>query len=131
MAPIERKPLPPPNFKATTITEADRAEMIAHTSAVIDYYLNGPGSYWDAGPRKPLVSGDERGDSTVRDLKNFKDGIIASRQFAHDPNSITDSLIGLIDRSIEQIEEAARYSEGRGRFGALLRILTTQLMIPG
>jgi hypothetical protein len=82
MATIERKPLPPPNSRAVTISEADRAEMFGHANEAIDYYLNGPGAYWDAGPRKPLVSGDERGDSTVRDLKRFKDGVIASKQFA-------------------------------------------------
>ncbi len=111
MAPIERKPLPPPSFKATTITEADRAEMIAHANAVIDYYLNGPGSYWDAGPRKPLVG--ELGDSTVNDLKTFKDRVIASKQFADDPGLIMDSIIDLIGQATQQVEEAARYSEGR------------------
>jgi hypothetical protein len=111
MAPIERKPLPPPNFKATTITEADRAEMIAHANAVIDYYLNGPGSYWDAGPRKPLVG--ELGDSTVKDLNTFKNSVIASKQFIDDPGLIVDSIIGLIDRATLQVEEAARYGEGR------------------
>jgi hypothetical protein len=112
MAPIERKPLPPPNFRATKITEADRAEMIAHAKAVIDYYLNGPGSYWDAGPRKPLVG--ELGDSTVNDLNTFKDRVIASKQFADDPGLIMDSIIDLIDQTTRQVEEAARYSEGRG-----------------
>jgi hypothetical protein len=112
MAPIERKPLPPPNFRATKITEADRAEMIAHANAVIDYYLNGPGSYWDAGPRKPLVG--ELGDSTVNDLKAFKDRVIASKQFADDPGLIMDSIIDLIDQATGKVEEAARYREGRG-----------------
>jgi len=65
MATIERKPLPPPNSTATRITEADRAEIIARANDVIDHYLNGPGSYWDAGPRRPL-------QETVNDLKNFK-----------------------------------------------------------
>jgi hypothetical protein len=112
MAPIERKPLPPPNFRATKITEADRAEMIAHASAVIDYYLNGPGSYWDAGPRKPLVG--ELGDSTVNDLKAFKDRVIASKQFADDLGLIMNSIIDLIDQATGKVEEAARYSEGGG-----------------
>jgi hypothetical protein len=103
MARIERKPLPPPNFNATTITEADRAEMIAHANAVIDYYLNGPGSYWDAGPRKPLVS--ERGDSTVNDLRTFKEGVIASKQFADDPGLIMDSIIGLIDQATQHLRQ--------------------------
>jgi hypothetical protein len=49
MATIERKPLPPPNSRAVTISEADRAEMVGHANEVIDYYLNGPGAYWDAG----------------------------------------------------------------------------------
>ena len=112
MAPIERKPLPPPNFRATKITEADRAEMIAHANAVIDYYLNGPGSYWDAGPRKPLVG--ELGDSTVNDLNTFKDRVIASKQFADDPGLIMDSIIDLIDQATGQVEEAAQNSEGGG-----------------
>ena len=113
MATIERKPLPPPNSKAMTITEADGAEMVGHANAVIDYYLNGPGSYWAAGPRKPLVSGDERGDSTFRDLKRFKDNLIASKQFAEDPNSIIGSIIGLIDHATDQVEQAARNNEGK------------------
>jgi hypothetical protein len=75
MAPIERKPLPPPNSTAVTITEADRADMTARANAVIDYYLNGPGSYWDAGTRKPLVSENERGESTLNDLEKCKDNI--------------------------------------------------------
>jgi hypothetical protein len=78
---------------------------------VIDYYLNGAGAYWDAGPRKPLVTDDERDDSTVRDLKRFKDSVIASRQFAEDANSIIDSIIGMIDRATEQVEQASRNNE--------------------
>ena len=49
MPTIERKPLPPLNSKITAITEADRAEIIARASDVIDHYLNGPGSYFDLG----------------------------------------------------------------------------------
>jgi hypothetical protein len=112
MATIERKPLPPPNSTATSITEADRAEMMAQANAVIDYYLNGPGSYWDAGPRKPLV-GDERDDSTVNDLKKFKERVIASKQFADDPNSILDSVIDLIDQATMQIKKVAQNRYGR------------------
>jgi len=37
MATIERKPLPPSNYNATSITEADRVEMLAQANAVIDY----------------------------------------------------------------------------------------------
>lgn len=115
MATIERKPLPPPNSSTLTIAEADRAEMMASTSAVIDYYLNGPGSYWDAGTRKPLVGDDEfrDTDTTVNDLKKFKDRVVAAKQFADDPGSIMDSIIALIDQTMQQIEEAARFSEGR------------------
>jgi hypothetical protein len=112
MATIERKPLPPSNSTATSITEANRAEMVAQANAVIDYYLNGPGSYWDAGPRKPLA-GDERGDNTVNDLKRFKESVIASKQYADDPNSILDSVIDLIDKTTGQIEEVARNRYGR------------------
>src|SRR6516164_4504515 len=120
MATIERKPLPPPNYNATSITEADRVEMMAQANAVIDYYLNGPGSYWDAGPRKPLVGDEgedtgerERGDNTVNDLKKFKESVIASKQYADDPNSTLDSVIDLIDKTTQQIEKAAQNQYGR------------------
>jgi hypothetical protein len=113
MATIERKPLPPPNSTATTITEADRAEIVARANDVIDYYLNGPGSYFDSGRRKPLVG--ERGDNTVADLKNFRNNVIAAKQFADDPSSIMDSIIRLIDQTREQVEQAARNIEGEDR----------------
>jgi hypothetical protein len=112
MASIERKPLPPPNSTAVAITEADRADMTARANAVIDYYLNGPGSYWDAGTRKPLVSKDEGGESTLNDLKKFKDSVIASKQYADDPSSIMESIIDLIDRARGQIQETARSNKG-------------------
>jgi len=86
--------------------------MMARANDVIDYYLNGPGSYWDAGPRKPLGNEDEDGDSTLNDLKKFKDSVIASKQFADDPGSIMDSVIDLIDRARGQIAEAARSNRG-------------------
>ena len=111
MATIERKPLPPPNAKVTAITEADRADIIARANDVIDYYLNGPGSYFDSGTQKPLVG--EYGDNAVADLNNFKNSIIASKQFADDPHSIMQSVVDLIDRTIEQVEKAAQYNEGR------------------
>jgi hypothetical protein len=69
MAPIERKPLPPPNSRVTTIREADRAEIIAHANDVIDFYLNGAGSYFEGGTQKPIVS--EFGNGTVDDRKNL------------------------------------------------------------
>jgi hypothetical protein len=84
---------------------------MARANAVIDYYLNGPGSYWDAGPRKPLVSGDEGVDSTAQDLKKFKDGVISSKQFADDPYSIMDSIIDLIDRTTAQVTQTAQDNE--------------------
>lgn len=111
MATIERKPLPPPNSRVTTIREADRAEIIARAKDVMDYYLNGGGSYFDGGTQKPLVS--EFGNSTVDDLKNFMRSIIASKQFADDPNSIMDSIVELIEKTINQVEQAARDNEGR------------------
>lgn len=115
MATIERKPLPPPGSPATTISEAERAEMIARADVVIDHYVNGPGSYWDAGTQKPLVSDDRLGDpdTTVNDLNKFKARVIAAKQFADDPGLVMDSIIGLIDHATQQIEEAARYNEGR------------------
>jgi hypothetical protein len=111
MATIERRPLPPPNSRVTPITKADRADIIARANDVMDYYLNGPGSYFDGGTRKPLVS--EFGNSTVSDLERFKDSVIASRQFADDPNSIMDSVVELIGKAIIQVEQVARDNEGR------------------
>src|ERR1700709_1447102 len=111
MATIERKPLPPPNSRVTTIREADRAEIIAHATDVMDYYLNGGGSYFDGGTQKPLVS--EFGNSTIDDLNNFMRSIIASKQFADAPNSIMDSIVELIKKTINQVEQAARDDEGR------------------
>jgi hypothetical protein len=88
MATIERKPLPPPNSTTVPITEADRAEVIARASDVIDYYLNGAGSYWDEGPQKSL-------QKTIDDLQRFKGQVIASKQFADDPHSIMDAIEAL------------------------------------
>lgn len=42
MAPIERKPLPPPNANVTTLTEGDRAEFLARANEVINHHLSGP-----------------------------------------------------------------------------------------
>jgi hypothetical protein len=111
MATIERKPLPPPNSKVTAITEADRADIIARANEVIDHYLNGPGSYFDSGTRKPLVG--EYGNNTVADLNNFKDSIIASMQFADDPQSNMQSVVDLIDQAVRQVKEVAQDKEGR------------------
>ena len=108
MEKIERRPLPPPNSTATEITEADRSEMLARANGVIDHYLNGPGSYWDAGTRKPL-------QETIRDLKDFKNRVIASKQLADDPNSVMDTIIKLIDETTEQVEQAERNGEIKDR----------------
>ena len=104
MSTIERKPLPPPNSRVTAITEADRAEIIAQANDVLDYYLNGPGSYFDGGTQKPLMG--EFGESTVADLKNFREKILTSKQFADDPNSIMDSVVELINKKITQLEKS-------------------------
>ena len=109
MPTIERKPLPPFNSTVTNISEADRAEIIARANDVIDHYLNGPGSYFDAGPRKPLTG---EGDTTVADLNRFKDYVIGSKQYADDPNGILDSVIELIDGAIGRVEEADRFNDG-------------------
>jgi len=109
MATIERKPLPPFNSSVTNITEADRAEIIARANDVIDYYLNGPGSYFDAGPRKPLAG---EGDTTVADLNRFKDYVIGSKQYTDDPNGILDSVVELIKGTIGRVERADRFDEG-------------------
>jgi len=52
MATIERKPLPPLNSRVAPIAEADRADIVARANDVMDYYLNGPGSYFDGGYTK-------------------------------------------------------------------------------
>jgi len=83
MATIERKPLPPLNSRTVPITEADRAEIMARANDVLDYYLNGPGSYFDAGPRKPVEFGDA--ESTVTDLQKVRDRVVASQQFRRRP----------------------------------------------
>src|SRR5260370_24391026 len=106
MPTIERKPLPPPNSTVATITEADRAEIVAQANDVIDDYLNGPGSYWESGTRKPLYE-------TVNDLNDFKSRIVASKQFADDPNSIMGSIADLVDRTMKQVEQATRNNERR------------------
>lgn len=61
------------------------------------------------------VSDDELrdGDSTVTDLKKFREGVIASKQFADDPNFILDSIIGLISNAMGKVRNAAQYKEGR------------------
>jgi hypothetical protein len=109
MTTIERRPLPPPNSTATPITEADRAEIMARASEVIDHYLNGPGSYFDSGTRKPLAG--DLGPNTVDDLTRFRDGVIASKQFADDPNSILDSVVDLVDRTIKKVKDVAENSQ--------------------
>ncbi|HXH43581.1 MAG TPA: hypothetical protein VNK51_07020 [Bradyrhizobium sp.] len=106
MAKIESHPLPPPGHSATTITEADRAEIISQANDVIDYYLNGPGSFAVEGLRKP--PSDEPGyDSTVQDLTNFKSSIVNTRQFVDDQSGILNSVVELIERTIKQVQDAA------------------------
>jgi hypothetical protein len=79
--------------------------VVARANDVIDYYLNGAGSYWDAGPRKSL-------QETIDDLQKFKNQVIASKQFADDPHSIMDAIIELIGKSTEQVERTIRHNEG-------------------
>ena len=129
MATIERKPLPPPNSTATRITEADRAEIIARANDVIDHYLNGPGSYFDSGTRKPLAG--EFGDSTAADLKNFRNSVIASMQFADDPNSIMRSVIELINQASVKSKRLCVIMNVGTVFRSRLQILMIRLMIPG
>jgi hypothetical protein len=62
----------------------------------------------DAGTRKPL-------HETIRDLKYFKNQVIASKQFADDPNSVMDSIINLIEQTTEQVEQAMRNGEVKDR----------------
>lgn len=63
----------------------------------------------DAGPRKPLAG---EGDTTVTDLNRFKDYVIGSKQYADDPNGILDSVIKLIDGTIDQVEQAGQFNDG-------------------
>ena len=105
MATIERKPLPPPGVNATTLTEADRSEFFARANEVIDHYLNGPGSYWDEGPRKSL-------DETLSDLRVFKSHVAASKQLADDPHGILDSVADLVERTMEGVKRAIKDQNG-------------------
>lgn len=112
MARIESHPLPPPGHPATTITEADRAEIISQANDVIDYYLNGLGFFAVEGVRKP--PSDEPGyDSTVQDLTKFKSSIVNARQFVDDQSGILNSVVELIERTIKQVQHAA----DAGKFG--------------
>ena len=106
MAPIERKPLPPPNANVTTLTEDDRSELLAGANEVINHYLSGPGSYWDEGPRKPL-------EETLSDLRAFQSQVAALQQLADDPGRILDSAAGLVDGAIDRVKRAIEDSEGR------------------
>jgi hypothetical protein len=46
-------------------------------------------------------------------LKKFKESVIASKQYADDPNSILDSVIDLIDKTRMQIEKVGQNQYGR------------------
>jgi hypothetical protein len=74
-----------------------------------------------------LVSEDEGGESTLNDLKKFKDSVIASKQYADDPSSIMESIIDLIDRARGQIHEAIKALRA---FRGFLQIPTIRLTIP-
>ena len=113
MATIERKPLPPLNASTVPIAEADRAEIMAGANAVIDHYVNGAGSCWAAGPRKPLGNENEDADSTIGDLTKFKESAIAFKQFADDPHAIGDSVVDLIDRTIDQVSKSVTVKDDR------------------
>lgn len=109
-----KKTLPPPGSAATKITEADRAEIMAHANDVLDYYLNGDGSYFSTGQRKPLIAPrrprtDEPGDSTIADLKKCRNSVIASRQFG----DIMGAVAELIEKTIQHVESVIEYNEGK------------------
>jgi hypothetical protein len=57
--------------------------------------------------------GEPGDNSTVQDLNNFRNHVIASKQFADNPNSIMGSVIDLIDQAINQVEKTAQDKEGR------------------
>ena len=128
MATIERNPLPPLNSRTTPITEADRAEIIARANDVLDYYLNGPGSYFDAGPRKPVEFGDA--ESTVTDLQKFRNRVVAAQQFADDPGMIMQSVVALIERTIGQVQKATRDNEGGDRIRRELPETNDRIELP-
>lgn len=98
MAPIERKPLPPPNVNVTTLTESDRAEFLARANEVINHYMSGPGSCWDEGPRKPF-------EETLSNLRAFQSQV-ATQQLADDPGRILDSVAKLFDGAIGRVKRA-------------------------
>ncbi len=98
MAPLERKPLPPPNVNVTTLTESDRAEFLARANEIINHYMSGPGSYWDEGPRKPF-------EETLSDLRAFQSQV-ATQQLADDPGRILDSVAKLFDGAIGRVKRA-------------------------
>ena len=86
--------------------EADRAEIMAQANEVIDFFLNGLGSFTPDGPRKPPVNAPVY-DSTVRDLNAFKDSVVTAKQYADDPNHILDSVIELISKTVDQLNRVA------------------------
>jgi len=106
MATIERKPLPPHGRGTTTIAPSERIDLTNRARDVIDYYMSGDGSWWGEGTRKPL-------DRTIEDLQGFKSAVIASEQFASDPDSILASIKKMIDDKIYQVDQAIQRGFGR------------------
>jgi hypothetical protein len=98
MATIERKPLPPPGRGAITITSTDRADLTNSARDLINHYMFGNGSWWDAGPRKSW-------DHPVSDLKAFKEAVLGLDQFVDDPDSILPSIKAMIERAIGQAND--------------------------
>lgn len=82
---------------------------MARANEVIDHYLNGPGSYFNSGTRKPLAG--DLGPNTIGDLSTFRDRVIASKQFADDPNSILDSVVDLVDRTIKNVKDVVENNQ--------------------
>lgn len=108
MATIKSSPLPPPGFggQTTKITEADKAAIMAQANQVIDFFLNGRGSFTSDGPRKPEVGPPEY-DNTVRDLNDFKALVLTAKQYADDPDHVLDSVVELFRNTVDQLNRIA------------------------
>jgi hypothetical protein len=75
MTTIEKKPLPPPGYSGgiVTISPSEREDLTNRAQDVINHYMFGEGSWWDAGTRKPFFA-------TIDDLERFKSSVTASEQ---------------------------------------------------
>jgi hypothetical protein len=110
MATIESKPLPPIGKGTVTITPADQTDLTNRARDVINDYMFGNGSWWDAGPRKPW-------DQTVKDLQAFGEAVDASGQYIDDPDAILKSIREMIEDAIKQAQTNGKAVEDDIRKG--------------